>query len=134
MKIDDILTENLMYTAYLLDAQTRQSLLQQFPPKYSKVIAHHITVQYPVADDALQPPSAEIKVVGYADSGDGLEALVVSVDGKIQRPDGGTYHITWSLDPIKYEPKDSNALVSSQTKKFLIKLPILISATPSLLK
>lgn len=27
-----------------------------------------------------------------------VEALVVEIDGTTDRPDGGTYHLTWSID------------------------------------
>jgi hypothetical protein len=36
-------------------------------------------------------------IVGRADDGDSLECLVVALDGTTDRPDGSTYHITWSL-------------------------------------
>jgi hypothetical protein len=49
--------------------------------------------------------SAEI--VGYADDGRSLECLVVEIDGTTGRPDGSTYHITWSLGPGR-RAKESN--------------------------
>jgi hypothetical protein len=36
-------------------------------------------------------------IVGRSDDGRGVEAMVVQIDGSTGRPDGGTYHITWSL-------------------------------------
>lgn len=109
MKVRELLRE--AYTAYVLDQESRAALAKQFPPKYPEFIGHHITVQFGVPRDAVAPTAAKVEVVGYTDSGDGLEALVVSVDGETTRPDGKVYHITWSLDRSKYKPVDSNALV-----------------------
>lgn len=134
MKIEDILTETQMYTAYVLDEGSRDQLLTRFPPKYPTVVAHHVTVKFPASAEDAPPAPAKLAVVGYADSGDGLEALVVSVGGKIERPDGSNYHVTWSLDPAKYSPKDSNALVSNPARKFKMILPIQFKTTPELLK
>jgi hypothetical protein len=39
----------------------------------------------------------EAEVVGRTDDESGVEAMVVAVDGTTDRPDGLTYHITWSL-------------------------------------
>jgi hypothetical protein len=36
-------------------------------------------------------------VVGVADDGAGVQALVVEIGGTTRRPDGSAYHITWSL-------------------------------------
>ena len=40
-------------------------------------------------------------------AGAGVEAMVVAIDGTSDRPDGSTFHITWSLDPGR-EAKESN--------------------------
>ena len=36
-------------------------------------------------------------MIGRADDGNSLECLVVRIDDTTDRPDGSTYHITWSL-------------------------------------
>ena len=87
-----------MYTGYLLTEKTRNELLALFPPKYEKVVAHHITEQFGVAATTRPPEMPEtVTVVGYIDSGDGVEGLLVEVNGLIKRPDGSLYHVTWSL-------------------------------------
>lgn len=101
-----------MYTAYVLNEKSRQILASAFPPKYSKWVGHHVTVEFGVPEGTPIPESAKIAVVGYADNGSGLEALIVEVNGSIHRPDGRTYHITWSLNPNVYKPKDSNELIA----------------------
>lgn len=128
--MNEILTES--YTAYALSQDTRQSLLTKFPPKYQKFIGSHITYQFGIKPtDTELPPQAQIKVIGYIDSGDGLEALVVSVNGSTTRPDGKTFHITWSLDPDMYKPVHTNDLL--QKKRFTVIRAIPISGTPEFL-
>lgn len=120
------------YTAYVLDNASRDALLKKFPPKYPKVVAHHVTNEFGVPATTEAPQPADVKVIGYVDSGDGLEVLVCTVNGKPERPDGKRYHITWSLDPEKYSPVDSNKLLAST--KFTLKLATPIATTPQLLK
>jgi len=72
-----------------------------------------------------------IKVVGYVDDGEGLEALVVSVNGSTERPDGKIYHITWSLNEGR-KPVESNDLLAK--KVYTLTMPTTIEATPALLK
>ena len=113
------------YNGYLIQASSRSYMIQNYLPKYNKVIAHHITHKFGVYEEL--PPEVNIgRVLGYRDSGDGLEAFVVELNGKIHRPDGKLYHITYSLDPEKYKPKDSNKLLETMgynaIRSFLINI------------
>ena len=121
------------YTAYVLDDASRELLAKRFPPKYPEFIGHHVTVQFGVPAETTPPAEADLKVVGYKDSGDGLEALVVSVNGSTDRPDGSVYHITWSLDRSKYKPVDSNKLLAGAVKYTLIRT-VPIQVTPQTLR
>jgi hypothetical protein len=121
-----------MYTAYVLTDEARAELEEKYPPAYPNFIGHHVTVDFGVPADAEIPEPAEVKVIGSVDSGDGLQALVVSVNGERTRPDGGEYHITWSLDPEKYSPKDSNELLKN-TYRYTMSLSRMIETTPELL-
>lgn len=47
------------------------------------------------------------EIVGQADDGAGVQALVVRIGGATHRPDGAAYHLTWSLGPVR-EAKQSN--------------------------
>lgn len=107
-------TRKPLYSAYMILKQSRRQLLKLWDTKYEKVIAHHVTVQFGDVTKDDVPEEARIEVVGYVDSMDGLEALIVSVNGEIVRPDGKTYHITLSLDPSKYAPMDSNQLIADK--------------------
>jgi hypothetical protein len=82
-----------------LDRGERDALLARFPPRYAKAVADHVTLRAHVAAAAALPPACVGTIVGHSDDGRGVEAMVVQVEGSSERPDGGTYHITWSLAP-----------------------------------
>ena len=86
-------------TGWKLTRDEREQLLQRFPPKYEKVIADHVTLRTGATPGTPLPRKPEARVVGRADDGDSLECLVVALDGTTDRPDGSTYHVTWSLGP-----------------------------------
>ena len=90
-------------TGWKLAKEDRERLLARFPPKYDEVVADHVTLK--VGGTQL-PPTPEAKVVGRAED-ESLECLVVELDGTTDRPDGSTYHITWSLGPGR-EAVESN--------------------------
>lgn len=133
MKLNETKANKYKYTVYALDDASRNKLLERFPPKYPEVVCHHVTQRYgfPDGEEVVPPPAAAVKIIGYADSTDGIEALVVSVDGKTERADGGRYHITLSLDTTKYTPIDSNKLLTSG--KFTLTLPVAVTTTPTVI-
>lgn len=94
---------------WLLDAATRAELLRRFPPRYANPIAHHVTAK-PSPPPGERPPSVTCRVVGRADDGAGVEAMVVEMDGATDRPDGCTYHITWSLEAGR-KARESNDVI-----------------------
>ncbi len=83
-----------MSIGWKLDRTEREALLRDHPPRYERIVADHVT-QKPDTPDP--PPEAKVVIVGRTDDERGVEALVVTVDGTVDRPDGSTYHITWSL-------------------------------------
>lgn len=103
------------YLAFVLSDNARSMLLLSFRPKFSKVYVHHVTVEFRLTQEKLDKILQELgdpkKVVltGFSRS-DHLELATVTLNGKTKRPDGGTYHITYSLDPPK-KPVDSNQLL-----------------------
>lgn len=106
----------MSYYAYTLTDQVRNTLLQQFQPKFPDIVAHHVTVWFggnPPPEIVEQIDKQQlIRVVGYV-ADDSLEALVVEVDRNAIRPDGKRYHITWSLDrKLGRKPVDSNNLIA----------------------
>ncbi|MFL5296199.1 MAG: hypothetical protein ACJ798_07430 [Phenylobacterium sp.] len=99
-----------VYTGWLIDPQARPRLLDAVPPRYPRVVAHHVTLKF--GDREAKPPQDTTgQIVGEADDGRGVQALVVRIDGGTERPDGGTWHVTWSLAPGR-EARESNDVIA----------------------
>ena len=79
-----------------VDHGEREALLDRFPPRYGKPVADHVTLEVEAERKPL-PGETKARIVGRADDGAGVEAMVVALDGATDRPDGSTFHITWSL-------------------------------------
>ena len=94
-------------TGWKLPREERERLLKRFPPKYGEVIADHVTLRTGATPETPLPPQREARIVGYCSDGNSLECLVVELDGTTDRPDGSTYHITWSLGPGR-KARESN--------------------------
>jgi len=99
-------------TGWKLPSDERDMLLQRFPPKYQKVVADHVTLRVGATKDTRLPRRPAARIVGRADDGS-LECLAVELDGTTDRPDGSTYHITWSLGPGR-EARESNDVLRDQ--------------------
>jgi len=93
-------TDEKCVVGWLLDRGERARLLNRFSPVYPDVIADHVTLSSG-ADPKPSPVDTEAEIVGQVDDGAGVQALVVSIGGTTDRPDGSAYHITWSIDRSK---------------------------------
>jgi hypothetical protein len=100
-------------TGWKLATDDRRMLLSQFEPKYENVIADHVTLRTGATPDTPLPRKPDARIVGRADDGKSLECLVVELDGTTDRPDGSTYHITWSLGPGR-KARESNDVQRAQ--------------------
>jgi hypothetical protein len=117
-------------TGWKLPQVERELLLRQFPPKYENVAADHVTLRVGTAPDTALPPKPDsAKVVGRADDGKGLECLVVELDGTTDRPDGSTYHMTWSLGAGR-RARESNDVLRDQGWDY-IEAPIPVELEPA---
>jgi hypothetical protein len=110
----------------------RERLLERFPPKYERAVADHVTLQSGASDDTPLPREVTAEIVGRADDGESLECLVVAIDGTTDRPDGSTYHITWSLGPGR-RAKESNDVLRERGWEHLDR-PISIDIEPAKFK
>jgi hypothetical protein len=120
----------MSYSAYLLEETSKNQLFKHFPPKFTKVIAHHCTYKFPDKEPAPLLQSAY--VIGYA-CNEKIECLVIKIDNSYQRSHGGIFHITWSLDPNqKVKPKHSNDLLKTEWQT--LSTPIKIILTPALIE
>lgn len=116
-------------TGWKLDPDQRAELLLQFPPRYPNVVADHVTLESGAGHDTPLPPGAEAEIVGRADDGEGVEAMVVRLNGTTDRPDGSTYHVTWSLADGR-RARESNDVIAARGWT-PIDLPMPLRLTPS---
>ena len=114
---------------WLLDEADRAALLARFPPAWPDVIAHHVTLASKTADPL--PAATAGQIVGQTNDGEGLQALVVAIDGTTDRPDGSTYHITWSLDQARGRRAIQSNDVLRERGWDRLDAPIPIRLTPS---
>jgi hypothetical protein len=108
-------------TGWKLPREERARLLHRFPPKYENVIADHVTLR--VGGIEL-PRKPEARIVGRADDGKSLECLVVELDGATDRPDGSTYHITWSLGPGRKAVESNDVLQNHGWRPIAVPIPV----------
>ena len=77
-------------------------------------------------DESAPPSCALVEVIGYA-SDHRLECLVVSLDGVTERPNGGIYHITLSIDREQgAKPVHSNHVIQDGWTPLDESLPITV--------
>jgi len=113
-----------MTTGWKLDLGARLALIEDYPPCYGNVIADHVTLAAGEGGTAPEPVS-EAMIVGHADDGEGVEAYVVAIDGSTERPDGGTWHVTWSLGPGR-SARESNDVIAARPWRELPPRPLLV--------
>jgi len=107
-----------------LDRGQRKELLQQFPPRYGEVDADHVTLRIGAAAAAALPEETLGEIVGRADDGRGVEAMVVAIGGTTDRPDGSTYHITRSLGPGREAKESNDVLAARDWTAFDLPMPV----------
>lgn len=116
------------FVGWALDRAEREALLKRFPPRYPNAVADHVTLKF--GDREAELPTATAgEIVGEADDGRGVQAMVVRIGGTTDRPDGSTYHITWSLRPGR-QAKESNEVIRTFGWR-TFGTPVPLSLTPS---
>lgn len=85
-------------TGWKLHPDDRAALLARFPALFQDVIANHVTLDADAGPDTPLPVETSGEVVGETDDSAGVQALVVAIGGTTDRPDGSSYHLTWSID------------------------------------
>lgn len=113
-----------------LDRGQRAALLEQFKPQWPEAIADHVTLES--GTEAPLPGPVEAAIVGEARD-DGLQAMVVAIDGTTDRPDGSTYHISWSLDPARGRCAVQSNEVIRRCGWVALDDPVPVKLTPALL-
>lgn len=100
------------YVGWLLPVVERDRLLEIFPAVHTMLIAHHCTLQHGVPHSFPLPTATEAEVMGESVDDAGVQALVLRIDGSVQRPTGGIFHITWSLNKGRLAA-ESNSVIAS---------------------
>ncbi|URD62253.1 hypothetical protein M8312_07080 [Sphingomonas sp. KRR8] len=112
-------------SGWKLDRTERERLLAEHPPRYAKAVADHVTLK----PFNLAPHEVKASIVGRIDDESGVEAMVVAIDGSVDRPDGSIYHITWSLADGR-DARESNDVLKERGWKELDH-PIPVTLTPA---
>lgn len=107
-----------------LDEGQRRELLQQFPPRYARTIADHVTLRTKAEADAPLPVETTGDIVGRVDDAAGVEAMVVAIGGTTDRPDGSTYHVTWSLADGRRAKESNDVLRERDWEPFDLSMPV----------
>lgn len=107
-----------------LDEEQRGQFLRQFPPQFRNVVADHVTLRSKAASDAQLPKESEGEIIGRVSDNRGVEALIVSIEGTSDRPDGSTYHITWSLEDGRHGRESNDVLREQKWERFDLPLPL----------
>jgi hypothetical protein len=116
---------------WALDRVERDALLDRIAPAYPDVIANHVTLRAKVAEDVPLPPPARCEIIGRADDGQGVQALVVRMDGTTDRPDGSTFHITWSIDKARGRRASHSNDVIARQGWLALPEPIAVTVRPA---
>lgn len=121
-----------MTLGWRLDPAQRPELLKRFSPRYPELVADHVTLQAGALEGTPLPPApSSAEIVGEADDGAGVQALVVRLNGTTDRPDGSTYHITWSLADGR-RAVESNTVIAQ--RGWAPCEPVQVRLTPARLK
>ncbi len=109
-----------------VDRAERDALLERFPPRYPRAVADHVTLETEAGRKPL-PPEVQARIVGRADDGDGVEAMVVTIDGVTDRPDGSTFHITWSLAQGRHARESNDVIAERGWAAIALPAPVLLT-------
>ena len=115
------MTKQRPVVGWKLDRQDRATLLKDFPARYGEVVADHVTLK---VGSAEPPADVRASIVGTTDDDQGVQAMVVSIDGTTDRPDGSVYHITWSLGPGRKAKESNNVLKERGWRELNHPIPI----------
>ena len=108
-----------------VDRDQREQLLDRFPACYAEPVADHVTLKTDAQYEPL-PPEVRAEILGRADDGIGVEAMVVALDGSTDRPDGSTFHITWSLAPGRRAVESNEVIRERGWERFDELIPVTV--------
>ena len=106
-----------MHLAFQLTADSRRYVSNVFHWAKEKMISQTVTHYLSAPDDYVAEndesfsPQAKVEAIGWVEADDGLEILVLSVDGEMVRPDGGIYHLMLCSNSTEKNLYNSNLLI-----------------------
>jgi hypothetical protein len=109
----------MSYLAFVLSEKSRDRLLTLIRPAHPDIIAHHITLAFNKTNEEYEAIVKDLKgqlvrVIGIV-ADNKADALVCCFNDQAIRKDGGTYHITFSINKAKgVKPVYSNELIKTQ--------------------
>ena len=107
----------------LCEAQ-RRSLLLAFPPRYARVLAEEVALAPQRRTVPLPVPSRAL-VVGEMNDERSLQALMICVQGYVERPGGGLFPMVWSAAPERpLDPDSVEAAIAASGWRPTALLPI----------
>jgi hypothetical protein len=111
------------YVGWALDPVEREALIERFPPRYARAVADHVTLAF--GDRTAELPSeTKGEIVGVADDGRGVQAMVVRIAGSTDRPDGSTFHVTWSLAEGREAVESNDVIARVGWRAFAVPAPL----------
>ncbi len=116
-----------MYCGWLVE--NRSHVLARIFPRFPDVIAHHVTHAIMRKKETLEQYGLtdEVGVIVAEVYNDKIQAVIVEINGSTIRPDGGHYHITWSLDrEAGAKPFDSNILIAESGFEPTMRIPVIL--------
>jgi len=112
-----------------LPGTERDRLLESLEPAYAQIVADHVTLRYGTDEKTQLPAARSGEIVGEVDDGQGVQALIVRINGTTDRGDGSQYHITWSLAAGRAAKESNDVLAAVDWKR--IHPPIEIILLPA---
>jgi hypothetical protein len=100
------------YLAFVLDGESQQRLLSRCPTFHPRIIAHHVTLEYDnISKIGLEMvgTTPKVWVIGSAHNRK-AQAVIVSVNGAIDRADHKYFHVTVSLAESAKEVDSNDAI------------------------
>jgi hypothetical protein len=103
-----------MYYGFELSETIRNKILNEFPAKFDDVICHHVTLQMGNNTSSFEEGEKYFLRVISELVTDKIQCAVVSINDETDRPSGGYYHVTISIDRANgAKPVQSNNVISA---------------------
>lgn len=116
-----------VYRAYTLTPADKAALLRRFPPTHPRVIADHISAQSLQHMHLVKDGPATGEVIGTFDK-DGMQALIVRVNGSETTASGAPFHVSWSTDFGKHSREIGPAIARLGFERLAEPVPLDLSA------